>query len=379
MNPRRRRQRGIALLLVLWVFMVLGVLALDFSQYMRDDAMASVNFADETRGYYVALAGMNKAIWDAMRARDESGRGIGGAAQTGRTRGNGAGHDGDDDEGGAMGSPRLGLRDDEIMPADGQWHQGTFNGAGYEVRITDESGKIPINKVEETLLTKVVTNILLGPNSQVRGVDRRAQASVAEVVDAILDWRDPDNLPRMHGAENDYYLGGKRGYPAKNAYFDDPTELLLVKGVTPELYYGVDGGPGLRDVVSVHNRSGQINVRTMTGPVIQALLGVEPGAVEELLAQRDADPQGFVATLQSQLSGVETESGDVDLFVDEPAHTVLVEARADTHQQRNRASVAAVVELSADEFDGPKILRWLDRAPWTGPMPTGRVGEDAPA
>jgi general secretion pathway protein K len=373
-TPRRPRQRGIALLLVLWVFMVLGVLALDFSQYMRDDAMASVNFADETRGYYVALAGMNKAIWDAMRARDESGRGIGTPTQGGRPQRNGADHDDD-----GMGGPHLGLRDDEIMPADGQWHQGDFAGAQYEVRITDESGKIPINKVDEALLTKVVTNLLVGPNSQVRGIDRRAQGAVAEVVDAILDWRDPDNLPRMHGAENEYYLAGKRGYPAKNAYFDDPQELLLVKGVTPELFYGVDGGPGLRDVISVHNRSGSINVRTMTGPVLQAMLGIEPGAVEDLLAQRDADPQSFVATLQSQLGSVESETGDVDLFVDEPAHTVLVEARADTRETRNRANVAAVVELSADEFDGPKILRWLDRAPWTGPMPTGRVGEDAPA
>src|SRR4029450_7538270 len=63
----RRHQRGVALLLVLWIFMILGVLALDFARYLRDDAMAAINFADETRGYYVALAGMNRAILDAER------------------------------------------------------------------------------------------------------------------------------------------------------------------------------------------------------------------------------------------------------------------------------------------------------------------------
>ena len=57
-SSRHPRERGIALLLVLWVFMVLGVLALDFARYIRDDAMAAVNFADETHGYYIALAGM---------------------------------------------------------------------------------------------------------------------------------------------------------------------------------------------------------------------------------------------------------------------------------------------------------------------------------
>jgi len=65
----RPRERGIALILVLWVFMLLGVLALDFAQYIRDDAMASVNFADETRGYYVALAGMNRALYEIGQAK----------------------------------------------------------------------------------------------------------------------------------------------------------------------------------------------------------------------------------------------------------------------------------------------------------------------
>src|SRR5205814_1642973 len=69
MRRPRPRERGIALILVLWVFMLLGVLALDFAQYIRDDAMASANFADETRGYYVALAGMNRALYELGQAK----------------------------------------------------------------------------------------------------------------------------------------------------------------------------------------------------------------------------------------------------------------------------------------------------------------------
>src|SRR5262245_49674652 len=66
---QRLRERGIALLLVLWVFMTLGVIALDFSRYIRDDAMAAVNFAAETRSYYTAVAGVNFAIWQANLKR----------------------------------------------------------------------------------------------------------------------------------------------------------------------------------------------------------------------------------------------------------------------------------------------------------------------
>jgi Tfp pilus assembly protein PilX len=72
MTARHRRERGVALLLVFWVLMLLGILALDFSRYMRDDAMAAINLADETRGYYIALAGMNRAIYDAERVRERS-------------------------------------------------------------------------------------------------------------------------------------------------------------------------------------------------------------------------------------------------------------------------------------------------------------------
>src|SRR5579864_6922407 len=68
----RSRQRGVALLLVLWVFVLLGVLALDFSRYMRDDAMAAINYADETHGYYIALAGMNRALYERARVLNAS-------------------------------------------------------------------------------------------------------------------------------------------------------------------------------------------------------------------------------------------------------------------------------------------------------------------
>ena len=61
----RARQRGVALILTLWAFMVLGVLALDFGRWMREDAMAGANFAEETQGYYGAYAGMQIALWKA--------------------------------------------------------------------------------------------------------------------------------------------------------------------------------------------------------------------------------------------------------------------------------------------------------------------------
>ena len=42
------RERGIALLMVIWIFMVLSVLSAQFSRAMRDDAVATQNLAEET-------------------------------------------------------------------------------------------------------------------------------------------------------------------------------------------------------------------------------------------------------------------------------------------------------------------------------------------
>jgi type II secretory pathway component PulK len=62
-----------------------------------------------------------------------------------------------------------------------------------------------------------------------------------DVAEAILDWRDEDSEPRQEGAENEYYLTLPQPYYCKNAAYETVEELLLVRGVTPELLYGMYG------------------------------------------------------------------------------------------------------------------------------------------
>ena len=61
-----------------------------------------------------------------------------------------------------------------------------------------------------------------------------------DVADAIVDWRDQDDTPSPYGAESAYYGSVQPPYRAKNGPFETVEELLLVKGVTPELLYGMD-------------------------------------------------------------------------------------------------------------------------------------------
>ena len=73
-----------------------------------------------------------------------------------------------------------------------------------------------------------------------------------DTADAILDWLDEDDETRELGAEIDYYSG--MGYQCKNGQLGTIEELLLVKGVTPELLFGAD-----------YNRNGVVDANEQTG------------------------------------------------------------------------------------------------------------------
>ena len=339
----RSSEHGIALLMVLWIFMVLGVLALDFSHYIRDEAMASINFSDETRGYYVALAGMNRALFDAIQERNTNP----GANQ--KTRGP------------KTKAPDATKEDEEQVPADGIWHPGDFAGARYEVRMSDEEGLIPINinfpngTYHGQEIVKAVVTYLVQGGDTTKGQGRRETADIDGIVDAIVDYEDCDHSGRS-----------ERG--AKNAWFDAPEELLQIPGMTAQLFYGGDGMPGLRDLVTVYgSRKPRINTRTVTAPVLQVLLRIDAAAAEDLIAERDADGDEIFLNRVQGMAGAVGPFADV--FEQLAPHTIRVEARADIAEERNRSWVGAIVELEAGNAEGPRVRRWLDRT-WDGRLPS---------
>jgi hypothetical protein len=107
-----------------------------------------------------------------------------------------------------------------------------LTGGGYQQRygMSDEGGKININ----ALMTldpsgEALYNALLKlPNM------------TPDIADAIVDWVDNNEDARPNGAESAYYRGLAQPYSAKNGPLHSLDELLLVRGVTPQLLYGTD-------------------------------------------------------------------------------------------------------------------------------------------
>ncbi len=131
----------------------------------------------------------------------------------------------------------------------------------------DESSRININKAPLQILKSMLENI---------GEVETEEA--ADIAHAIVDWRDIDVLLSPGGAENEHYQSLELPYPCKNADFQIPEELLLVKGMTPEIYSKI------ADVITIYGRGG-VNINTADGRTLQAL-GLNADLAERIVEFR---------------------------------------------------------------------------------------------
>lgn len=157
-----------------------------------------------------------------------------------------------------------------------------FENGRFEVRIIDFSGKIPVNSlVKEEKFKAVLTRFLSLEEFDLGSED------VDNLVDAIKDWVDPDDEITKFGAENGYYQGLDRPYACKNAPLDSVEELLYVKGITKELFYGTREKPGISGYLTVYG-NGKININTADPLVLRSLSDqIDQEMVEEMVAYRE--------------------------------------------------------------------------------------------
>ena len=180
-------------------------------------------------------------------------------------------------------------------------------GAGtFSVKIRDMERKFNINMADEEVLKRALT---------IMEVDA---GDIPMITDSILDWRDPDDDPHMSGTESDYYLSLTPPYYAKNGPIDDLAELLLVRGMTPELYWKPNAAEHLSQMFQpTKTRAGrqneipsypvgfvdmftplsnrQININTATAWVLQLLPGVDMNVANNIIRAR-AGPDGVEGT-----------------------------------------------------------------------------------
>jgi type II secretory pathway component PulK len=121
--------------------------------------------------------------------------------------------------------------------------------------IVDENRKININKANNQVLERLF-QLALGFN----------ESSSIELAASIIDWRDADSMLSIPigSAENSYYTNSAYPYEAKNADIEALDELLLVKGMTPDIL------EKLRNYITIYGQ-GRVNVNTASKIVLLAL------------------------------------------------------------------------------------------------------------
>lgn len=345
------RQRGAALILVLWTFAALTALAGEFARAMRQDAQSTRNFKEETVSHYIAVAAINEALYaiqiyngeldveDGTNPPIATGRENDRAARRARER---AAENVEEDD------PRI-LAIESLLVGRGAWVEGEFAGVKYEVRAVEESGKVPLNEsiVDAALITRIMENL---------GYERLVAETVA---DSIVDWRDEDDLHGVNGAEDQYYEGLDRPYQSKDAPFDSTDELLLVRGVTRDIYYGTEGTPGLRDVFYANDRRQRRLTPRAMGPAVEhALCGNNPN-------DEGSGGDGLGAGARGQEVDVATCLQEVGFPVARGGSegkprlgTASVEARVSDDSGRVLTHIGTTVQFSRQ--GSFRTMRWYD-------------------
>lgn len=239
-------KNGFALIMVLWVIIILMVIVMSFSLLAKTETKATLYFRESLAKGFVAQAGLERAIMEIYYRK----------ANLNKTT-----------------IPDSG----ETLRVDGSAIEGNVGDDRYVVKIFNEAGRINLNTMNDQnkiILDNLLVNL---------GVPKEAADTI---VDSALDWVDKDPLHRLSGAEDDYYRSLPNPYKAKNAPFDTAEELLLVKGVTPDILFGTKDRKGLIQFVTVYGDVSRINVNIAPKEVIMALPGVTEETADRIIDRR---------------------------------------------------------------------------------------------
>lgn len=261
-NKQLGRQRGLALIIVLWMVTLLSVIASSFAYSMRSDLLLARNLLLSSQAQALADAGVERALYE-------------------------------------LAKPETDLR---RWKADGLRREFELGGAKIAVTVTDESGKIDLNSAQDTLLKAALASCGLN------------EEQVSTVMDAILDWRDPDSLKRSRGAEEDEYRAAGKKFRPSNSPFEMPEEIQHVIGVTPELYAKIAG------MLTVYSKSPGINPALAPREVLRVIPNLEAAQLETYLSQRQQNLEGnlppppfpvaagYLLQSNSQVMGIRSEA-----------------------------------------------------------------------
>ena len=290
------RSRGIALIVVLWMLALLTIIIGSFAVLARTESLQSRFLFDTTAARYAAEAGLHRAIVE-LRNPDIETRWV----------------------------------------ADGRSYIFPFGDAEVEIRITDESGRIDINATPQAM-PEMMINLFVSV-----GLDLQQAEMMTE---AMADWIDPDDEPRMLGAEIRDYESAGYPYGPPNAPFTSIDELQQVMGMSFELFQRIE------DSITIHSGRAMVNAAFAPADVLAALPEMDLELARQFIEERSQyHPSEQAQLMLPDGTPVNQRGGGL-------THTVQVRA---TLESGTWNEILATIRLGTDQRGRPfRIVRWIE-------------------
>ena len=307
-------RRGSALLMVLWISAALAAVAFSLANTVRGETDHTSTELEEVRSYYLAVGGVQRATVELLWTRTYQG--------------------------------------EARIKEGASWVEYKFPTGVARVELIPEAAKFDVNRVPADRLMKVVTALGVEPG--------RAM----EITQAIL--------ARRSGGAGVPSVPGAPSFPAGGASIQEMEELLAVRGVTPEIFYGgytpsQDGGGsltrqgGLVDCLSVFGTDGLIDAGG-AHPAVLTALGMPADGVQALVALRRQAPLtqerlGQIASMMGGASGFLRVGGNTIYTLRSTAQVRLPNGQLSDVKR----TVASQVKYMPPSFlPAIHILRWYD-------------------
>lgn len=337
-----KNNRGIALFLVLWVLTFMIVIAGEFCHTMKTGINITRNFKESAEAFYIARAGISTAIINLINNNQS----------TPKSKELFTENDMDEDEDSVKW--RINARIQNIL----------FGRGEFKVRLENESGKVNINRAGKQLLKMALNRFDCDDH------DRDV------IVDSIIDWRDQDNFHQLNGAEDDYYRSLPEPYECKDSNFDSVEELLLIRGMTAEIFYG-----GLRNMVTIYPRSdpvieqgrnkkrssrgrrssfnyNRININAASKEMLSSLPQMNDELVQEILDYRKKE-DFFSMTDASSLLGPEVYKSVAPYITLQTTPFYIINSIGSIADSNAKCGMSAVIRIDYKLKNKYTVVQWI--------------------